>query len=227
VRVEKRLILAGGGDAQDSCPLDELLAAWTGPRGRMLYLPVALEGSGRCYAACLAWIQSIFTPLGCSRIAMWTDLREHTPDELAGFDALYLGGGNTFSLLAQLRESGFDAGLVEFAHQGGAIYGGSAGAIVLGRDIMTCAHLDRNEVGLHETRGLDLLAAHAVWCHYQSTDDPRIAEYVRARGFPVLAISERAGIAVQLGLFASAGFESAYRFDENGKRELPHLSLRA
>jgi dipeptidase E len=227
VAIEKRLILAGGGDAQDSHPLDERFAAWIRPQGRMLYLPMALEGSGRSYAACLAWIQSVFAPLGILKIEMWTDLGKHERDELAAFDAVYLGGGNTFGLLAQLRESGFDAALVQFAHQGGAIYGGSAGAIVLGRDIMTCAHLDRNDVGLRETRGLDLVAGHSVWCHYQPDDDARIIEYIRTRGFPVLAMSEQAGITVQAGQSASAGFEPAHRFDENGRRELPHLSLGA
>lgn len=221
-----RLILAGGGDAPDSRPLDKLFAAWTGPHGRMLYLPVALEGSGRSYETCLAWIESVFTPLGVLKIEMWTDLLRHDADELAGFDALYLGGGNTFGLLAQLRESGFDAGVAHFARQGGAIYGGSAGAIVLGRNIMTCAHLDRNDVGLADTRGLDLVAGHDIWCHYRPDEDARIAEYVREKGRPVLAISERAGVVVQGGELASAGFEPAYRFDENDKQDLHPLIKR-
>jgi dipeptidase E len=157
-----RLMLAGGGDAPDSKPLDELFAAWTGPGGRMLCLPVAMKGSQHPWESCLAWIRSIFTPIGALHIEMWTDLFEHDTEELAAFDSVYLGGGNTFSLLAQLRESGFDKGLVHFARQGGAIYGANAGAMVSGRDIMTCAHLDRNDVGLTETRGLDLVAGHAV-----------------------------------------------------------------
>jgi dipeptidase E len=216
-----RLILAGGGDARDSQPLDELFAAWLGPRGRMLYLPVALKGRGRPYDQCLAWIQSIFWPLGVSGIEMWTDLDEHGADELAAFDAVYLGGGNTFNLLAQLRDSGLDSSLVRFTQRGGAIYGGSAGAIVLGRDIVTCAHLDSNDVGLADTRGLDLVAGHAVWCHYRPEEDARIAKYVREKGRPVLAISERAGVGVRGGRFESAGFEPAYSFDDNGKRALP------
>jgi len=191
----------------------------------MLYLPVAMKGSQHSYESCLAWIRSVFTPLGVLNIEMWTDLGEHDADELAAFHSVYLGGGNTFGLLTQLRESGFDAGLAQFARRGGAIYGGSAGAIVLGRDIMTCAHLDRNEIGLRETRGLDLVAGHAVWCHYRADDDAQIAEYVRPRGFPTLAISERAGIAFQAGRLASAGFEPAYRFDENGKCELLSIEL--
>lgn len=213
-----RLILAGGGDAQDSQPLDELFAAWIGPRGKMLYLPVALEGSGRSYKECLAWIRSVFAPLGISEIEMWVDLGAHDTDELDGFDAVYLGGGNTFGLLAQLRESRFDRGLTQFALRGGAIYGGSAGAIVLGRDITTAAHLDRNEVGLTETGGLDLAVGHAVWCHYQVEDDARIVEYVREKGWPVLAISERGGVAVRRDRLESVGFEPVYRFDEKGKQ---------
>jgi dipeptidase E len=222
-----RVILAGGGDARDSRPLDALFAAWTGPRGRMLYLPVAMKGSRHSYESCLAWIRSVFTPLGVLNIEMWTDLGEHDVDELAAFASVYLGGGNTFGLLAQLKDSGFDAGLAQFARQGGAIYGGSAGAIVLGRDIMPCAHLDRNEVGLIETEGLDLVAGHDVWCHYQADDDAGIGEYIQKRGFPVLAISETAGIALQAGQFASAGYKPAYRFDENGKCELLRLSSSA
>ncbi|MFL7811856.1 MAG: Type 1 glutamine amidotransferase-like domain-containing protein [Anaerolineae bacterium] len=211
-----RLILAGGGSAQDSLPLDEAFATWIGPHGRMLYLPVALRERGIPYDQCLAWIQSVFRPLGISGIEMWTDLGEHDPDELAAFDAVYLGGGNTFSLLAQLRASGLGTALVRFAQRGGAIYGGSAGAIVLGRDIMTCAHLDSNDVGLADTRGLDLVAGHDIWCHYRPDEDARIAEYVRGTGRPVLAVSERAGVAVHGARIESAGFEPAYRFDENG-----------
>ena len=124
------LILAGGGDAQDSRPLDGLFATWIGSRGKMLYLPVAMKGSQHPWESCLAWIRSVFTPLGVLDIEMWTDLRQHDTDELAPFDSVYVGGGNTFSLLAQLHESGFDAGLVQFVHQGGAIYGGSAGAVL-------------------------------------------------------------------------------------------------
>ena len=216
--IDTRIVLAGGGDTEDSRPLDELFAAWTGPSGRMLFLPVALDGLR--HDRYLETIRSEFTPLGVSKIEMWTDLLEHDANELAAFDSIYLGGGSTFRLLARLRDSGFDNALVSYARQGGAIYGCSAGADVLGRDIMTAAHDDSNDVGLTETHGLDLVAGHAVWCHYRPDIDALVVEYVQERGIPVLAISERSGVTAHGDRLASVGFDPVYRFDEDGKQEL-------
>ena len=75
-----RLILAGGGEAEDSRPLDELFATWIGPQGKMLYLPVAMKDSQHPCESCLAWIRSIFTPLGVLNIEMWTDF--HWPQDI-------------------------------------------------------------------------------------------------------------------------------------------------
>ena len=61
-----------------------------------------------------------------------------------------------------------------FALRGGVVYGGSAGAIVLGANISTCAHMDHNDVGITDMHGLDLLDGHAVWCHYQAADYPAL-----------------------------------------------------
>ncbi len=151
---------------------------------------------------------------------MWTDLSEHQASELDEFDAVYLGGGNTFALLAQLQESGFERYLKAYAQRGKAVYGGSAGAVVFGRDIRTVNHLDRNDVGLTETKGLDLAEGHAIWVHYQPHDDSLIDAYVRQYRQPILAISERSGIVIEKAGIRRVGFEPAYRFDRRGKSEI-------
>ena len=125
--IDTKIILAGGGDSQ---PLDELFAAWTGPDGRVLFLPIVLDDSA--HDRYLEVVRSELTPFGVSKIGMWSDLLEHDVNDLAAFDSIYLGGGSTFWLLARLRDSGFDKALVSYALQGGAIYGCSAGADVLG-----------------------------------------------------------------------------------------------
>jgi len=172
MQADARLILAGGGDSQ---PLDELFAAWTGPDGRMLFLPVALDVSA--HEGYLEVVKSEVTAFGVSNIEMWSDLLEHDPSELAAFDSVYLGGGSTFRLLAHLRDSGLDSALISHARQGGVIYGCSAGADVLGRDIMTVVHAESNDIGLTDTRGLDMVPGHAIWTHYVPEHEALVADY--------------------------------------------------
>jgi dipeptidase E len=214
-----KIALAGGGGAEDSRLLDEVFASWIGPQGKLLYLPVALRGI-RPYEACLEWITTTFAPLHLTNITMWTDLAEHRERELGAFDAVYVGGGNTYSLLAQLIDSHFDRYLQGYAEAGGILYGGSAGAIVLGKDIQTADQIDHNDIGLTERNCLNLANDHAVWPHYQPEQDPFIAEFVQEHQQPVLAIPERSGIAIASGSMRSVGFEPAYRFDDQGKSEI-------
>lgn len=215
---QMKVALSGGGGAADSRPLDEVFAAWIGSQCKLLYLPCALRGI-RPFESCLKWITATFAPLNITQITMWTDLSEHQVSELDQFDAVYIGGGNTFALLAELRKSGFEQSLIEDVRQGKAVYGGSAGAAVLGRDIRTVNYLDRNEVGLVETNGLNLAIGHAIWVHYQPQDDNLIHEYVDQYQQPVVALSERSGIVIENQVMRSVGFEPACRFDGQGKSE--------
>lgn len=81
------------------------------------------------------------------------------------------------------------------AENGCPIYGGSAGAILLGRDIDTARHNDRNAVGLADPAGLDLALGYSIWCHYVPSDDDRIRDFVTTTQHEVIAISERSGLA--------------------------------
>jgi dipeptidase E len=214
-----KVALAGGGGADESRLLDEVFAAWIGLQGKLLYWPIALRGI-RPFPLCLEWITTTFAPLNVTHITMWTDLSEHQASELEDFDAVYIGGGNTFALLAQLQESGFDRYLGAHVQRGKAVYGGSAGAVILGRDIRTVTHLDRNDVGLTETKGLDLAKGHAIWVHYQPQDDDPIRAYVQQYQQPVLAISERSGIVINKEGLHTVGYETVYRFDGQEKSKI-------
>lgn len=207
-----RLILTGGGDAPESRPLDKLFADWLGPHGRLLYLPVASSPKADRYAGHLAWVTSVFRPLGVTDIQMWTELENHAPAELDHFSGVYIGGGNTFRLLHLLRRTGFDAALRRYALPGGAVYGGSAGAIVLGADIASCERDDPNTVGLSDSRGLDLLGGHDVWCHFTPDQAERVQMWADASGRPVCALTERAGLCVEGGEVRSAGSDAALTF---------------
>ncbi len=143
---------------------------------------------------------------------MWTELEGHTPTELDDFSGVYFGGGNTFRLLHLLRQTGFDVALRRYALAGGAVYGGSAGAILLGADIGSCERDDPNTVGLSGTRGLDLLGGHDVWCHFVPGQAAQVQAWADASGRSVFALTERAGLCVKSGEGRSAGSDAALVF---------------
>ncbi len=208
-----RIALAGGGNKEDSQLLDAYFARWMGTSAKMLYLPIALREPEVSFNACYEWIRSVFAPFDIKTITMWTDLNQHRGDKLDAFDSIYIGGGNTFSLFAQLLETGLAGALREYVTQGGAIYGGSAGAVILGRDLLTVEHMDSNDVGLVHRSGLDLVGGHAIWVHYTPEDDDLIRCYIRRNNIPVLAIAERAGIVAEGNKLIAIGHTAVYRFD--------------
>lgn len=82
--------------------------------------------------------------------------KEEMQQQLDSTDIVYVAGGNTFFLLKQLRESGFDVMLDEFVKGGGQYAGASAGALIAGPDIGPISSIDEPEKvnGLKSTKGL-------------------------------------------------------------------------
>lgn len=213
------IFLSGGGDKKHSEKFDAQLMRELDRKKPLLYLPIAMEGAVS-YTDCEKWITSVFEPLGFLDIDMWSSLQNRTLDDLWKFSAMYIGGGNTFLLLDKIRRSGFDGVLKNFIDMGGIVYGGSAGAIILGEDIRTCVHLDENQIGLSEFRGLKRLQGHSVWCHYRSKDDSLIEQYIQDHGFPVLALSEETGVVFENGRITVTGTSPAYIFSNRGKEDV-------
>ena len=213
------LFLSGGGDRKNTEKFDEEFQRQIGQVKPLLYIPIAMDGVIP-YADCLQWMRDVFNPLGIHEIVMWTDLHRKSVDDLQQFSAVYIGGGNTFHLLNEMRNTGFDKVLKAYIKGDGVVYGGSAGAIILGSNIMTSAHLDENEVGIEDFSGLDVLDGLAVWCHYESGNDEMIRSYIRDFDTPVIALPEESGAYLQDGHIKVTGLMSAYLFIEGDKIEL-------
>ncbi len=212
---QPRIMLAGGGDERDSRPLDEIFTGWLNG-GRLLYLPSALVHPSNKEAG-VRWIKNTLAPLGATTIDAWMDLTGKTARDLARYDAVYIGGGNTFFLLQQIRAHHLDRALEEFILSGKAAYGGSAGAIILGYDIASCAHIDENIIGLTDTTGLDLALGYTIWCHYQPDDAGRIRAYTRRTGIPSIALAETAGVYREGDHLYAVGSEAVVRYTLKGE----------
>ena len=222
-----KLLLSGGGSEKDSRLLDELLVDLIPDRKDLLYIPLAMDKSK--YKDCYSWMTKTLESLkfGPERIVMWTGLENKEYKDIKNFGAIYIGGGNTFRLLYLLRKTKFDKILIKYAQNNGIIYGGSAGAIILGGDIMTSANTDKNEVNLKNTIGLNLINGYSIWCHYHKDDKNKILNYIKQAKAPVIALREKTGIFVTDNKIKVVGFESLTIFFKNEELTFhPNKSIR-
>lgn len=213
------LYLSGGGGREQTCEIDKVFASELDRGKPLLYLPIAMDPAQISYEDCYQWIHSVFGPFGITDITMWLDLRGKSLEELKEFSAVYIGGGNTFNLMHSILQDGFHAPLTAFKEEGGLIYGGSAGAIVMGSNISTCEHMDENTVLLRASKALSYLDDYSIWCHYEEENDHLINRFIDTYGKPVIALSEETGLQVKNGRTKVLGTIPAYVFASSKKKE--------
>jgi dipeptidase E len=204
------VFLGGGGSANDEAALwDEF--AKTGQR--VLYWPMALPIEG--HASSDQWVRSSLAPRGLFDIVMWSSLADHHPEELVGFDLIFIGGGNTYALLDDVQRHQFLEPVRQFVANGGSLYGGSAGAVLAGADIGTAAPFDSNDVGIQDTSALNLLSGASLLPHYEPRHADWLRAYVATSLETVIAIPECSGVTVHDGLARNVGPEPVMIFGPN------------
>ena len=147
---------------------------------------------------------------------MWTDLSNRKYEDLAKYPAVFIGGGNTFHLLNLMRKTGFDRLLIRYIKSNKLVYGGSAGAALLGKDIGTAyfgGDADKNEVKIKDLRGLDFANGYSIACHHNKESyDKDVIEYSTRTGIPTIALADGAGLYVKGKEILVVGPESAKVF---------------
>ena len=215
--MDKLLLLSGGGSEQDSLLLDKYFLG-TLKRNKVLYIPIAMETNSIGFESCYDWMTNALTKISEEfiDITMWLDLKNKTLADVLEYDAIYIGGGNTYKLLQEIYESKFDKVLLDFISKNKIVYGGSAGAIILGKDIRTVA--EENDKNYKYDAGLNQLNNYSVRCHYNN-DDTKILNYIDIYKTPVIALPEKSGIKVAESRVIVIGYESILVFDTNkGKK---------
>lgn len=191
------LFLGGGGDAPLARSIDAAFASAVGG-GAVVYLPIALRGSP-LFERAPEWFADTFGPLGVTDVDTWDHLAGRSLESVHHLAGVYIGGGNTYLLLDELRRTGVDVELRAAVARGVHVAGGSAGAIVLGADI-TVSELGGDErVPATDVRthvaGLDVLAGWSVSCHYTPEHDVFLDAWVASHS-PALVLPEDAGVVV-------------------------------
>ncbi|KAH8666536.1 hypothetical protein BX600DRAFT_549600 [Xylariales sp. PMI_506] len=199
--------LGGGGSEADESQLWDMVFH---PGQRITVWPYAMPPDRAPKS--VAWVKSALA----ARSDGFTvrEGEEHGPDPEASCygllgegltDVLVIPGGNTFHLLAWIdARPALRPALRAFLDRGGAIYGGSAGAIVQGSDIsiadVRVGGLDVNDIELADTRGLDLLPGRAaVYSHFEfesAAQQDACQRWADEHGVPVVGTPEKGGVAV-------------------------------
>ena len=212
-----KIFLSGGGHANKTKKLDKLFEANIPEGMPMLYIPIAMPQKTLTFGQCYDWIKVVFPDV---RIDMWTDLSSRKSEDLLQYGAVYFGGGNTYYLLYHICKTKFDKSLKRYYRSGGIMYGGSAGAIIMGKDIHTAGFggdADRNEVGIKELDGLNLVNGYSVQCHYTSADDKELMNYSKKFKVSVIALPDDTGLVVDGKKMLVIGESNAVVFTKTSK----------
>ncbi len=212
-----RIYLSGGGNEKQSFLLDKFFFRAFPENGRFLYIPIALRGH-ELYRTAPVWMKSILTLHARTDVEFETvdDPSNYTFEDLEKFSGIYIGGGNTWSLIQELRDSGFADILIQHIEAGGRVYGGSAGAIIMGKRIDT--HDDENKVGFQDTSGFNLLNDFSVACHFKDEQSDRFKAWAINNNLPIMCLPEETGLIIEKGVALCVGTQPCIIYFADGTR---------
>ncbi|WP_328295253.1 Type 1 glutamine amidotransferase-like domain-containing protein [Kineococcus sp. NBC_00420] len=213
--------LGGGGDEHDEALLwDEVFL----PGRRVALWPFAMA-PGAQRDGSVRWFRAALAARGEFTVQAWgvgQDGEDGGDGDLTGVDVVALPGGNTFDLVQEIRQRGLWQPLRTFLDGGGLVYGGSAGAVLLGADIAIAEGLDPNHAGVTDTHGFDRVAGAVLRPHHEPSLTAELRHWSRRHGRVVIGLPERSGLVSDGTRARAVGPEPLHLVTPDGaERELP------
>lgn len=143
----------------------------------ILYIPLAMKKEN--YTSCKEWFSKEIKYIGINSFEMVTSSKELLEKDLNSYCALFIGGGNTYKLLNELSENGNIEKIQNYLNNNGIIFGGSAGAIIFGKNINTCLIDDGNDVNLKKCDGFNYLNDFSILCHLNKSNLKKNYNYLK------------------------------------------------
>jgi len=211
------LFLNGGGSAEQVIESYHFFKGKADTKKPLLYIPLAMEKER--YSGCLKWITEEMAEYHFPQIDMVTSTKELAGKNFDEYGAIFIGGGNTYKLLADLKSDLIYEKIQKFLTAGGAIFGGSAGAIIFGKNLDSCRHEDKNTVGLQDISGFDQVFGAYIGAHYRNGNPEReknATEAFTKLSFegPVIALSEEDTLVIDKNEVRVIGSRDFYIFKE-------------
>lgn len=169
-----RILLNGGGAGNKTILANKKLNEVIDHTKPILYIPLAMEEDK--YDGCYEWILGELKNVEVPYIEMVRSGKELSEKMLDNYSAVFIGGGNTFKLLSDLKQNDIFEKLMNYIKNNGVVFGGSAGTIIFGEDLESCYLDDTNGVELNDIKGFNVLNGVSFLCHYTNRTEKKDAE---------------------------------------------------
>jgi len=215
IKIRRKIFLGGGGSSRDSFLLDKEFVNSL-EKKNILYIPIALNRDKLGFEACYDWIIATLSQHSKDFVNILMILNLSDKDiDLSKYDAIYIGGGDTYKLLHVFYTSGFNNLLKSFIDKGGIVYGGSAGAIILGKNINIVSEENINNYNYE--KGLSIIGDYSIICHYNGNKDKKIKEYVSKYKNSVISIPENSGLFINGNVAKVIGKSPIFIFNQENE----------
>lgn len=168
-----KLFLSGGGDIETSYSFDSLFFDSLPHSANILYIPVAMATTMTKTEASFDWFSKLISSHSSSDrhldFTMW-NAGDSLPI-LHNYNAIYVGGGNTYRLLMVLEKLGMLDALKKYIRNGGIYYGGSAGAVIVGKSLRTVEEENLENYSKHD--GMDLINNLSIFPHFSDSEEQK------------------------------------------------------
>lgn len=172
-----KLFLCGGGSGSQISKALYKFSNIINKDKPILYIPLAMESEK--YDSCYNWFKDELKSINLDNFEMISSSQELSEKNLNNYSALFIGGGNTYKLLNELKQNNNYSKIADYLKNDGVVFGGSAGAIIFGKDINTCLLEDKNQVNLMDTKGFNFLNDYSILCHLKKKNINKNLQYLK------------------------------------------------
>jgi len=116
--------------------------------------------------------------------------------EHLSLDALYVSGGNSFSILSMLRRCAFDRAIIRYIQSGVTYIGGSAGAHLVSASLAHLTRYDAPPEDMTDFHGLGLFPG-ILLCHYSPERQSHYESLCAEGRFPVCPLTDDKSLVVE------------------------------
>lgn len=160
-----KLYLSGGGSGRQNLFAYNSYFNSIDKSKPILYVPLAMNEEK--YDGCYEWFKGEIGYFGITNFEMVKSSEELSNKDFSKYNSIFIGGGNTYKLLKDLQDNSNIEKIKNYLQDGGIVYGGSAGAIIFGKDIDCCLLVDKKLEG--DTKGFNLINEYSLLCHFNKS----------------------------------------------------------